>query len=380
MKTTSKLCVLALSANMLFFSSCQEDDSISEIDNQNSEISSVNTYAVDRVTQDLDDFAFILSESLDDKVIKKAIKEEALKMYDGDYNILYKNLRTKELSNGDNFNQRIAKSGKNARLKNARISGKSVEDIADSIAALYPNLQVSVPVHIENWNPEDQPVLVAICPNAPESEVKMIKAYDEKGDVHWLDSQIDPTAPVIVVGLSERTDQNGNLLKNFEKTLKSESTNARTRNEGYPEKIFQAYCSGKMNIYEGWTHGAPELRLVISTGKVPNIVDEIYSVGSRYDINNSWWTADGRLLFNWYRADYSDVAVFQWFEWDGNQGTAKLTGSVSYKDEASGVTTSTGYEITYHYGDFDFGKKVVNFKDNSGQEYNIGYLKWKGYN
>ena len=377
MTKTSSLSILALSISMLLFSGCQEDEPVSKAEIQESDDSSISGYAADNVTQDLDDFAFILSKSLDDKDVTNAIKEEALKMFDGDYDVLYKDLRSKELSNGVNFNQRIADLSSGSRLESARKQGRSVEQVADSIAALYPNLQVSVPVQIENWNADEYPPLVAICPNVPEKEMKMIKAYDSRGKVHWLKADTDPTVPIIVVGLSERTDQNGNLLKNFEKQLTA--TNGRVRTNGFGEKLFQVYCYN-IKKYEGWVHGAPELRLVISTGKVPNIVDETYHVKSRYDIDDSWWTADPRLLFNWYKEDYSDVAVYHWFEWDGNGSTTKVTGSVSFKDEKTGLTTSTGYEITYKGGDFDLGKKVVNFKDNSGQEYNIGWIKWKGFN
>ena len=39
-----------------------------------------------------------------------------------------------------------------------------------------------------------------------ESKLKLIKAYDKTGKVHWLDAQKAPEFPVIVVGFNERNE------------------------------------------------------------------------------------------------------------------------------------------------------------------------------
>ena len=62
-----------------------------------------------------------------------------------------------------------------------------------------------------------------------ESKLKLIKAYDKTGKVHWLDAQKAPNFPVVIVGFNERNEiVNGKVIMKKGLILGTEKSNADT--------------------------------------------------------------------------------------------------------------------------------------------------------
>ena len=135
------------------------------------------------------DFAMAVSEAVNtNKSFRKLVKEEAMKMFDGDYDVLLSNIverqvDTNECNNVINAPNRIVSNStvrdlfenafhtlneknklESVRAKQMIKSSNSRQNISavqstliDELIEEYPNLQISVPVHIEDL--EDPNVL-----------------------------------------------------------------------------------------------------------------------------------------------------------------------------------------------------------------------------
>lgn len=153
-------------------------------------------------------YAQLLASSISDIELKGLIKNMAQEQFDGDYDILVKTLHSPGIRSTLNVTSLFAASNIPTR------SGvTNVEDLVEEIQDRFPNLQVSVPVHCEEWDTENLTPLVAFLPyDYDEDTYTEITAYDVDGNIHVLSLDEEPTVPVIVVSISERVDANGNLI------------------------------------------------------------------------------------------------------------------------------------------------------------------------
>ena len=170
----------------------------------------------------IEDFSKILASAVGDVELRKLVKEEAQYRFDGDYNILSQKLMIRELAAKQmRVQDFLAAQNTSATLKSVRKSTKvgntaennSIEELVEMIQKAIPNLQVSVPVHCDEWDAEEYVPLVAFLPfDYDERTATEITAYDSEGNEHVLSLLEDPDMPVIVVSRSERIDENGNSI------------------------------------------------------------------------------------------------------------------------------------------------------------------------
>lgn len=149
-------------------------------------------------------FAKALSKSLENKDLRALVKKEALRMFDGDYDVLYKNIQSKTIE-GKAVDKIITK------------NFLALQPDMDKLSQVTKNnrLQISIPVNCEKWNTEKSRPLVAYVPvNFDEKKFTAIKAFDSNLNEIWLSTKNEPDFPVIVVGFCERVDDNGVLLIN----------------------------------------------------------------------------------------------------------------------------------------------------------------------
>ncbi|MDX8341711.1 DUF3103 family protein [Draconibacterium sp. IB214405] len=182
-------------------------------------------------------FAKALSKALKDEEFRKYIKEEAENRVDGDFDILWKYFKSKphptnkkEIFNllSENFGD-----GKNNDL--------------ESFSNEFMQLQISVPVGMENWDPVSFQPPVAFKTSSNYVGNNIIEAYDEQGKIIQFDATKVPNTPVIVVSLNERSDKEGNIETTYikqrlkelrnDKSLKSAST--KTVQDIYPFLIIE---------------------------------------------------------------------------------------------------------------------------------------------
>jgi len=148
MKTKLQLATLILlGAGIVFTSACKkeltDDDAISE------RPISEKKEVLMKIDQDIDFIAKQLASSLNEKEIRQFIKNEALKKFDGDFDILYKDAKSK-IVNGKTFQNHLAGTG-TISLSTTKSMSSTPEQSKklESIGNYVPLLNIAVPVNIE---------------------------------------------------------------------------------------------------------------------------------------------------------------------------------------------------------------------------------------
>lgn len=142
---------------------------------------------------------------------RQLIKTEALKQFDGDYDVLLSQIVDVKIpvvsgvttrASSDFTVKELLDHFVSDELKTTRSANGSV---LDEIQALYPDMQISVPIHIEEWDQENYIPIVCVIPSDFEDlKTPFVNGYDADGNLVEVDAINPPAQPVIVVGPSER--------------------------------------------------------------------------------------------------------------------------------------------------------------------------------
>ena len=139
-----------------------------------------------------------------------ALKKEVLKRVSGDYEVLLSTLSTMSIIDSSP----VTKSGMEdvmtigelldgymASGVHTKSSGSFIEDLQNQ----YPNMQISVPVHAEDWDEQSYiPTVVFVPEEFSDGETQYVPGYNSEGESVLVDAINEPSEPVIVVGMSER--------------------------------------------------------------------------------------------------------------------------------------------------------------------------------
>ena len=188
---------------ILIFQNCKKDESVIE-----------NSYEMVTTKQDKDfnNLARVISAAVNESVeFRKIIKNEALNKFDGDYDILMKNIKNQEISSNTNKEKKIrigsflSDYAKKLNIKIPKdLNNKtSIEDYIDYLTQQYPDLQISVPVHTEEWTDDYEPKVTFIPENLQDSQDIDIIAY-QNNTTTSVNTLEEPNEPVIVIGINER--------------------------------------------------------------------------------------------------------------------------------------------------------------------------------
>lgn len=230
------LFILSFLSLLLIFASCEKNGN--EVSNPLAKTNPEDLYAKTEYNLDMRDFAMAVSEAVNtNKSFRKLVKEEAMKMFDGDYDVLLSNIverqvDTNECNNDINAPNRIVSNStvrdlfenafhtlneknklESVRAKQMIKSSNSRQNISavqstliDELIEEYPNLQISVPVHIEDLeDPNYFPPIAFIPEEYDEDKTLFVPAYKED-EMYELNTQEIPESAVIVVGMNERID------------------------------------------------------------------------------------------------------------------------------------------------------------------------------
>lgn len=158
----------------------------------------------------VDQLAMSLAKTLKNKNIREALIKEALIKIDGDYDIMWKDFKNKEIQD-EKMNKIIAKNfSKNLALEeNLKKS--------EQFSSLFKQLQISVPANIEKWDIESYIPLVAFRQATDTGFDKNLITYDENGNRGLLDGDKYPDVPVVVINLNERSDYDGIINSQYYK-------------------------------------------------------------------------------------------------------------------------------------------------------------------
>lgn len=215
---------------------------------------------------------------------RNLIKNEVSKQFDGDYDYLFSMSMDQKVSPSKEF---ITRSGSSEEItvrelllhhyESSEVQTKTTSDILDELITEYPELQISVPVHAEEWDPETYIPVIAIIPedcNYP--GVKILPGIDAEGNCIEVDAINEPENPVIVIGQNERLEMEPRII--IDKPLIQE-----------PHIIFNG-------IYQ---NGAVRLEFyTVSVLQVNSLT--IYRTDANSNSYNSIVSYNGRPNFNTY--------------------------------------------------------------------------------
>lgn len=214
-KILTAFIILLIGINIL--QSCKKEENIEDFTLQN--------YVKTQKDQDYSDLAFIISKAIDEnKEFKALVRKEALKKMDGDYNILFKNIVTQTLTNYNNKKQKKTVGNLINSYADKLIfkeKNNKLNEFSNYISYLqkkYPELQISVPIHAEEWDEDFVPKVTFISDNLKDGISTEIPAY-QNNEIYKLNNMVVPDEPVIVIGDSERTiispDGQSDVMENF---------------------------------------------------------------------------------------------------------------------------------------------------------------------
>ncbi|MCB0837180.1 MAG: hypothetical protein KDE26_11980 [Bacteroidetes bacterium] len=260
---------------------------------------------MDQVTSTLDGLAGGVSLLINESEVREFLKKEALKQFDGDYNVLYQHIKNHEFSDGKSFENKFAE-------HYAVFNNLSVEEAlsqVQQISSTLPLLNIGIPVNIEAWDPETEIIPVTFGPNPAQNEnYSHVKVYLKNGKTELISVRKDPDFPVIVVGLNERCNDDGTVNERFLHTSSSSSSSpVESFSEGQDIELWQVNVPD-LSEWESWLYGKPEFIMTVAGGEavgssngISYLLKQWMLPGSRSDYNDpaSWFVMNEPIWPNW---------------------------------------------------------------------------------
>jgi len=304
--------------------------------------------------EEVREFAKLIASSLKNKDVRKFLKDEADKKFDGDYDILVSRVMKSMIKEKRFANMIISCSGKESSM---------ARNIFEN-AINNPKLNISIPLHLTKWNTRNQQLLVAISYGCIEHETEFLEAYDSNERMYYIDAENEPDVPVIVIGNSER-------MKYFEAggNLKT------SRISGNREKIVFLKCPN-LSAIESWYFGGPELNF---KGVVYN--DGFSAAFQAFDKTQlpdralaSGGYNPNQGLFYWYFDDtHGPDYWIQSAEIDNWGATQKVTVGVTAGVKGV-VSGSAAYELTYKAQDKLLAGEIIHYLNSTPSPISDSYI------
>jgi hypothetical protein len=266
---------------------------------------SVKLPEMNQVTTTLFDLAGGVSLLIHDSEVREFLKEEALKQFDGDYNVLYQHVKDHKFSDGESFEDKFAK---RYAVFNELSAEEALSEI-QQIASTLPLLNIAIPVNIEDWNPETEIIPVTISPNPAQDEnFSHVNAYMKDGETKLISVKEDPDYPVMVVGLNERCNEDGTVNERFLSSTSSQSSPLEsTFVEGQAIELRMVNVPD-LSEWESWLYGKPEFIVTFAGGLATGtgsgssyLLKQWMLPGSRSDYNDpsSWFVMNEPVWPSW---------------------------------------------------------------------------------
>lgn len=162
----------------------------------------------------IDEYARIIRTSMNDAEFRKILKEEVLKRFDGDYDVLVLNLHSKRINSINiTVGERLASIYNDFENKKFNMSGS---DFINYVGTVIPNLQIAIPELCEKWDDLSEVLDVIPLPIDFCDTNSTIYAYSEDLKLKPVPVHIKPTVPFAIVGISERINDKGVRIKDIE--------------------------------------------------------------------------------------------------------------------------------------------------------------------
>jgi hypothetical protein len=196
-----KLLVFTTFLIIFFLASCNEKESLTE--NTDSQVESLS--ALKDKDEALAQFRNELLVLLQNQDFRSLLKDEIGKKFDSQYDIIYDFIKEKEI---------IASSLKSSSTTN-KLSVRSFfsKELKIEDKSLFKRpIQISIPVHFEDWDPlKSIPPVVILPADFNEDAYDEVEAICEDGSIIKLSTNVAPDFPVILICEAERVDEDMNL-------------------------------------------------------------------------------------------------------------------------------------------------------------------------
>lgn len=187
MKTSLNWVLAYTLLTIIFVSSCQERLSVApfapvQISDKQSNILK-------------NEFATVLAKALIDKKVRDFIKNESLKQFDGDYDILYAVIKDKMFQDGKTFEQYLSQYASSSDILSKLSSVPLLTIFVPTLAKFSP----------QTWDVNSQiPIVASLSSDQIETSGNRIMAFSQNGESYTLTTKDDPNRPVIVIKNNER--------------------------------------------------------------------------------------------------------------------------------------------------------------------------------
>lgn len=267
----------------------------------------------------LDAQAKLFAKAVTDKQFRLTIRDSVAARFAGEPEVLWKDLAKKPPIRG-------TLAANVARESNT--TTPTAQQAVDHLANRIPRFQIAVPANFDTWNAADYAPLVAYAPEGvDDTTLKTVTAYDAAGRIFQLDAQAAPERPVIVLGLNERTDDSGNLLKSQQAipnppiSSDSESSTDASTSAAAPKTYEVAITFIQLwHDKEPWFKGDAEISM---KAKSRGCSGTEYTDSDWERLDNDldrWSTIDGKRVLGSTKCD----VVFYWWEDDGGGADFEL--------------------------------------------------------
>lgn len=203
----AKALIIALGL-IFIFQACEKN----EIVEDDSILIKEEIFQDNEYNTDFSDFAKAVSNALKtNSSFRKVVKEEALLMIDGDYDVILKKVINKEVAASTtlksvNVNYTVKDLLEDSYPSSGQLKLKSAStSIIDELSNKYPDMQIAVPIHAEEWDEENYIPTVTFLPlEYDDATTKTLSGYDSNGNTVAVDVINEPDKPVIVISENER--------------------------------------------------------------------------------------------------------------------------------------------------------------------------------
>jgi len=272
-----------------------------------------------------------MARALESREFRAVIKAEIAKRFDGDYDALFKNICQKKLSDGVSFVEHIgmAYASLQAQL-GKKVSATAALQVITDAASRIPKFQIAIPVHFGDWDAGTYVPLVTYVPaGIDEKDLVSLKAYDSDGKVHWLDAKKAPNVPVVVLGINERTDDNG-TIKSY---LLPPDDGGGGGGGGGGDPVSRLTVNHFRCLdadWDGWFGGEPEFYISVYYHGIYQRTDffDVVEEQTYWNINRDILTVSGPFI-------YTEAVVELWEEDGGLGGPSDLVENLWFYDDTN---------------------------------------------
>jgi hypothetical protein len=296
---------------------------------------------------------------------------QALQRPTGDTEALYRSLASLPVGTST-LETQLATTGPGTQELPPETAVTQLRQLTDAI----PRLHVAVRGPLDDPTKLSGPLLVGVAEEGiQDDQPHTFTAYDAQGVAHQIDDQAPLTQPLLVVGVNERTDDQGQLLPGLIRLDQAPTAlpaapmlSAQEGECGSRRKVWETiYKLYMRNDHEPNSRGDAELAFQIKAQRVGSPYG-----GTVIDANNDkrWYTVD-RQVFWWTGATIGNWIIYEWYEVDGG---ASVTVTVEASFRGQGVNAS----FTLKDGDDQMGHALVDVSQRyKYTQHDTGDIVWQ---